>query len=73
MSQCRVEIDKDLCQGHGVCESEAPRIFKVTEGDSAYPQAQILIEPIPENQKALAKKAARYCPNGAITVVELDE
>ena len=25
----RVEVDRDLCQGHGVCESEAPEVFEV--------------------------------------------
>ena len=25
----RIEIDRDLCQVHGVCESEAPDVFVV--------------------------------------------
>ena len=25
----RIEIDRDLCQVHGVCESEAPTVFTV--------------------------------------------
>jgi len=24
-----VVVDYDLCQGHGVCESEAPEVFSV--------------------------------------------
>ena len=27
----RVEIDRDLCQGHGVCEGEAPDVFEVSK------------------------------------------
>ena len=23
----RIVVDRDLCQGHGVCESEAPGVF----------------------------------------------
>ena len=25
----RIVVDRDLCQGHGVCESEAPEVFVV--------------------------------------------
>ncbi len=25
----RIVVDRDLCQGHGVCESEAPDVFAV--------------------------------------------
>ncbi|MFN5702895.1 MAG: ferredoxin, partial [Gammaproteobacteria bacterium] len=24
-------MDRDLCQGHGVCESEAPAVFSVSK------------------------------------------
>ena len=27
----RVEVDDDLCQGHGVCETEAPDVFAVSK------------------------------------------
>ena len=27
----RIEVDRDLCQGHGVCESEAPAVFSVSK------------------------------------------
>ena len=27
----RVVVDRDLCQGHGVCESEAPEVFTVSK------------------------------------------
>ena len=28
----KVTVDRDLCQGHGVCESEAPEVFSVSKG-----------------------------------------
>ena len=28
----RIVVDLDLCQGHGVCESEAPSVFVVEKG-----------------------------------------
>ena len=27
----RIVVDRDLCQGHGVCESEAPGVFSVSK------------------------------------------
>ena len=27
----RIVVDRDLCQGHGVCESEAPDLFSVSK------------------------------------------
>ena len=27
----RVSVDLDLCQGHGVCESEAPSVFELAK------------------------------------------
>ena len=27
----RIVVDRDLCQGHGVCESEAPAVFAVSK------------------------------------------
>ena len=27
----RIVVDRDLCQGHGVCESEAPDVFSVSK------------------------------------------
>ena len=31
MSGWRIVVDRDLCQGHGVCESEAPDVFAVSK------------------------------------------
>ncbi len=27
----KIIVDRDLCQGHGVCESEAPEVFSVSK------------------------------------------
>ena len=27
----RIVVDRDLCQGHGVCEGEAPDVFTVSK------------------------------------------
>lgn len=66
----RLVIDPDLCQGHGVCEAEAPELFAVTEGDGPYPQARVLVSSVPEELRRRAEKAVRYCPNSAIRLIE---
>ena len=79
-SELRVTVDLHLCQGHAVCMSEAPEVFRV-EGGSAEvlldPQttalrktAQMLrfYPPTELNQQVVC--AARFCPNKAITIEE---
>ena len=62
----RVEIDRDLCQGHGVCESEAPDVFSVSKkGDLT-----VLDERPDESQRAAVELAAKYCPTHAIKVLD---
>lgn len=67
-----VKVDAGLCQGHGICATEAPEIFQLAETDSPYLQAQVILENPPEALRKQAERAARYCPNGAITVVDID-
>lgn len=62
----RIEHDGDLCQGHAVCMGEAPEVFTVDRNG-----ATTLIERMP--RPALYERvraAARYCPTGAIRIVE---
>jgi ferredoxin len=65
----RVEVDRGLCQGHGVCESEAPEVFAVSkQGDLT-----ILDETPPEQQRRPVELAVKYCPTHALTIVPDDE
>jgi sterol 14-demethylase len=62
----RIVIDRDLCQGHGVCESEAPAVFSVSkQGDLT-----VLDERPDESQRAAVELAVKYCPTHAISVVD---
>lgn len=65
-----VLIDRDLCQGHGVCMGEAPEVFLVVERAGDYGQAQLLLDPIPEAMRTQVEAAVRYCPNRALKIVE---
>jgi sterol 14alpha-demethylase len=63
----RVIVDGDLCQGHAVCIEEAPEIFTlVADGSVELTQAEVS-----GNLCAKADMAARYCPNGAISLEEI--
>jgi ferredoxin len=60
----RVVVDRDLCQGHGVCESEAPGVFSV----SRQGVLSILDETPDPVLRPLVEQAVRYCPTGALRI-----
>jgi ferredoxin len=62
----RVVVDRDLCQGHGVCESEAPEVFSV----SKQRVLTVLVESPPDGTRALIEAAVRFCPTGALRIEE---
>jgi sterol 14-demethylase len=64
----RVVVDADLCQGHGVCESEAPDVFSVSKAG----ELTVLDPAPPEDRRAAVDQAVRFCPTHALTVVEED-
>lgn len=66
----RVKVDLDLCQGHAVCEAEAPEVFRVVDRPGEYPQVTVILETPPEALRPKAEAAARYCPNRVITIEE---
>ncbi|MBM7365881.1 ferredoxin [Gordonia hydrophobica] len=61
----RVVVDLDLCQGHGMCEVEAPDVFEA--GRDA---VTILNSTPDESQRAEVEAAVRYCPTQALKIVE---
>jgi len=62
----RIIVDLALCQGHGVCESEAPAIFAVSPDH----RVTILDESPSEAQRAEVVLAVKYCPTHALTLEE---
>ncbi|MBF6170186.1 ferredoxin [Nocardia blacklockiae] len=63
----RIEVDLDLCQGHAVCQAEAPEIFTVPKHGKAQ-----LRHPPTDRDRAEVENAVRYCPTQALSVVEDD-
>jgi len=62
----RIAVDRDLCQGHGVCESEAPDVFSVSN-DAVL---TVLDETPADSHRKAAEAAVKYCPTHALTIVE---
>ena len=58
----RVAVDMDLCKGHANCMAEAPEIFHV----DAEGRLTLVNDEPPANLIEKARRAARYCPAGAI-------
>jgi ferredoxin len=65
----RVEVNRDTCIGHGVCEGVAPELFEVDEDGALV----LLIDAdIPEPLLPKARKAAFNCPEHALRLVKSD-
>lgn len=62
----RVVVDVGLCQGHGVCESEAPDVFVVSKEH----RVTLLDEHPAEERRAAVELAVKYCPTHALKIEE---
>lgn len=62
----RVAVDPDLCQGHAVCENEAPEVFSVPKNGTV----TIVMESPPEELRPKVQLAVTYCPTGALRMEE---
>jgi ferredoxin len=61
-----IVVDTDLCQGHGVCENEAPGVFAVGKDH----QVVVLQSALPDDRRAELEGAVRFCPTHALTIVD---
>ncbi len=60
----RIVVDRDLCQGHGVCENEAPGVFEVSKDG-----VLTILQEAPDERPPV-EAAVKYCPTHALTIVE---
>jgi len=60
----RVSVDADRCQGHARCWAIEPQVFDLDDEGHAV----VLLEEVPPELEATAKKAAAGCPERAITL-----
>ncbi|MGY6275424.1 cytochrome P450 [Methylomonas sp. MgM2] len=63
-SKFRISIDRELCQGHASCMTEAPELFHVDDSGNV----TILQENPPADLLAKARQAEKYCPTQAIKI-----
>ena len=61
----RIVVDRDLCQGHGVCESEAEAVFTVSKS-----VVVVLDDSPPEALRAQVEAAVQFCPTHALRIEE---
>ena len=61
----RIEIDLDLCQGHGVCEMEAPEVFEAFRD-----HVELRQERPDDSERDDVERAAQYCPTQALRIIE---
>lgn len=63
----RVVADLDLCQGHQMCQGEAPEVFGF---DADADVVTVLQEHPDESLRAGVESAVKYCPAMALAIEE---
>lgn len=61
----RVVVDADLCQGHAMCEVEAPEVFAVPRTGPV----TVVREPSEADLPGV-RSAVRHCPTHALSLKE---
>jgi ferredoxin len=68
MGSYRVEVDADLCQGHAMCELEAPDVFSVPKRGVV----EIVDAEPPDEIREDVERAVEMCPTRALSITEND-
>jgi ferredoxin len=63
----KVAADLDLCQGHQMCQGEAPEVFGF---DEAADLVVVLQDHPEESLRPKVSAAVRYCPAMALAIEE---
>jgi ferredoxin len=63
----RIAVDRDLCQGHAMCVSEAPGVFELGKHDD---QVTVVQTSPSDSARESVGRAIAYCPTGALSVEE---
>ncbi len=69
MGSYRVEVDADLCQGHAMCELEAPGYFRVPKRGTV----EILDAEPPDEARPDIEQAVEMCPTRALSIQEKED
>jgi ferredoxin len=60
----RILVDRDLCDGHGMCEAMAHEFFELDDDDVM----RLLDESPPESERAKVHAAVQACPALALSL-----
>jgi ferredoxin len=63
----RIVVDRDLCQGHGMCALEDAGVFAIRRGED---QVTLLDAAPGESHRGSVQNAVRYCPTTALSIEE---
>jgi ferredoxin len=62
----KATVDATRCHGHQMCAIASPEVF----GSDEYGNAVVLLDPVPAELVAKARRAEANCPERAITLHE---
>ncbi|MGM7666563.1 ferredoxin [Microbacterium sp. A93] len=65
----RINLDRNVCQGHGLCQMNAPHLFTLSEEDGLAIQPS---NPIPQEYEEEGRLAVASCPEFALSLIEED-
>jgi ferredoxin len=65
----RIQVDLDLCQGHAMCELEAPDYFSVPKRG----KVEITDPEPPEDARDEIERAVQMCPTQALLIEEKED
>lgn len=64
----KIKADLDLCQGHAMCEVEAPDVFRVPKRG----KVEIIDPNPPDSLRPDVLSAVRECPTQALSITDDD-
>lgn len=62
----QIEVIRDRCEGHGLCEEVAPNLYRLD--DEGYVVFTYNGQSVPDEERAAAIAGARVCPVAALIV-----
>lgn len=72
MANYRITVDRDICQGHSVCNAEAPEVFRVVDEGGPYPKVELITDRPGPELLSKVESAEELCPNGVIKIIYED-
>jgi ferredoxin len=59
-----VQVDADVCEGHGLCFVDVAEVFQ--SDDEGY--ATVVLDDVPDELRARVEASVRACPASAISI-----